>query len=506
VTKKALIQENKSLKEQVEQKDFIISKLQKMLFGPKSERFVKPEVPVNQPSLFGEDPQQKVEDKPVEKQKISYERAKPVKKNRETKRIPLPEDLPRVRVVIEPEEDVSNLTKIGEEVTEVLDIIPPKFQVIQIVRPKYAKPGSETEDVENPILIAPMVHRVIDKGIPSTRLLAYIIISKFVNHLPYYRQIEMFKRIGVTVKSNTINGWIAKVCVLLKPLYDAFCTYHFSKDYLQGDETKIKVLKVKKKGKKAKAHTGWFWVYYDPIGNEVAFIFDPGRGRVYPAQHLKNFSGKLQTDGLDVYTAFDKLDYIELFGCMAHVRRKFDEALKNDKTRAEFVLLKIQALYKIEELARSENYTPQQRLALRQLKAAPIMAELKTYLDGLYDSHQVLPKSAIGIATRYALGRWKYLQRYLHDGAVEIDNNLVENAIRIVALGRKNYLFAGSEKGAQWAAMIYTFVSSAIRQGHNPLEYLTDVLRRLPDIKPSNLHQLFPLNWTPAPSNKYDIF
>jgi len=238
VTKKRLIQENKSLKEQVAQKDLIISKLQKMLFGPKSERFVKQEIPPNQPSLFDKDeqqqPKQTPQDKQEEKQKISYERTRPVKKNRQTGRIPLPQDLPRVRIVIQPEEDVSSLIKIGEEVTEVLDIIPPQFRVIQIVRPKYAKPEAKTGDVENPILIAPLPHRliaplphrVIDKGIPSSRLLAYIIISKFVNHLPYYRQIEMFKRTGVDIKSTTINGWIAKVCVLLKPLYDAFCTHH----------------------------------------------------------------------------------------------------------------------------------------------------------------------------------------------------------------------------------------------------------------------------------------
>jgi len=351
--------------------------------------------------------------------------------------------------------------------------------VIQIVRPIYAKPKAEQQIGTSPIVIAELPSRPIDKGIPSARLLAYLLVSKFVDHLPYYRQVKMFQRAEVDIKTKTINGWIAKVCVLLKVLYDAFCEHHFSKPYLQGDETTIKVLKVKKSGKKGKAHTGYYWVYYDPIDNQVVFIFDPGRGRVYPREHLRDFKGKLQTDGLGVYVEFDKLESITLFGCMAHVRRKFFDALKNDEAIASKVLGMIQQLYKIEDHARKEKYTPAQRLELRQEKAAPIMSELKTYLDEQYDSKQVLPKSAIGIAIR--------------------------NAIRPVALGRKNYLFAGSEQGAKWGAMVYTFLASASRHGHNPMEYLADVLRRLPDTKKSQLHELFPANWSPRPPSDLDL-
>jgi transposase len=495
--------ENKALKERLAQQDLIIAKLQKMVFGPTSERYVKEEVASNQIPLFGGNQMPQAAEK--EKQTITYQRDKPEKKKRETKRIPLPEDLPRIDITIEPLEDVTGFIKIGEEVTEILDIIPPQFRVIRLIRPKYAKPQAKTEEVDHPIVIAPMPSRVIDKGIASTRLMAYIIMSKFIDHLPYYRQIKMFQRIGVNIKSNTINGWIAKNCVLLEPLYDALCKYQFSQPYLQADETTIKVLRIKKTGKKGKAHTGYYWVYYNPIDNHVVFIFDPGRGRVYPAEHLKNFSGKLQTDGLSVYDAFDKLPHIIVLACMAHVRRKFVEALSNDKERAQKVLLKIQQLYKIEEQVREENYSAEQRLNLRQEKALPIMRELKSYLEEQYNSMQVLPKSAIGQAIKYALGQWKYLERYLDDGRVEIDNNLVENAIRPVALGRKNYLFAGSEQGAKWGAIIYTLLGSAIRHGHNPLDYLTDVLRRLPDSKTSQLHQFFPANWTKAPESELDL-
>ncbi|MCP4098669.1 MAG: IS66 family transposase, partial [Planctomycetaceae bacterium] len=201
----------------------------------------------------------------------------------------------------------------------------------------------------------------------------------------------------------------------------------------------------------------------------------------------------------------DKLSNIDLYACMVHIRRKFVDALKNDKKRAEFVLTKIKLLYAIEEQARELNYTSDQRLELRKEKAAPVMAQLKDYLQTQYNSSEVLPKSAIGSAIKYALGRWKYMERYLQDGQVEIDNNLVENAIRPLALGRKNYLFAGSEEGAKWGAIIYTLLGSAIRQGHNPLEYLSDVLRRLPDTKISELHQLFPANWIKKSESKFDI-
>jgi len=404
------------------------------------------------------------------------------------------------------------MVKVREVVTEILDIIPPVFQVIRIVRPIYAQPQAvaeqattEEESVTSPLVIADLPTRPIDKGIPSARLLAYLLVSKFVDHLPYYRQVQMLQRAGVQLNTKTINGWLIRVCGLLKVLYAAFCEQHFQRPYLQADETTIKVLKTKKSKKKGKAHTGYYWVYYDPLDQQVLFIFDLGRGRQYPAQHLQHFQGRLQTDGLSVYTDFDRIEHLSLFGCMAHVRRKFFDAQRNDQVRANKVLGMIRQLYQIEATARENDYTAAQRLALRQQQAAPVMTALKTYLDQQQQSGRVLPKSAIGIAIRYARGQWWKLERYLEDGTVEIDNNLVENAIRPVALGRKNYLFAGSEQGAEWGAIIYTLVASAIRQGHDPVTYLADVLRRLPDTKKSQLHELFPVNWSPRPPTELDL-
>ena len=227
MTNEQLIAENAAQKQQIEglkfdleSKDFIIAKLQKMLFGATSEKQnKKEEIPANQIDLFTG--QLSPEQIPTVKEVISYTRTKAPKK-RTVKREPLPVDLPRVPIVIEPEQDTSGMIKIGETTTEVLDIIPPVFRVLQIIRPKYAHPKAATEDVDQAILVAPMPSRVIPKGIPSARLLAYLIVGKFIQHLPYYRQIQIFQRIGVNIQSNTINGWIQRVCVLLKPLYLSF--------------------------------------------------------------------------------------------------------------------------------------------------------------------------------------------------------------------------------------------------------------------------------------------
>lgn len=516
----SLIEENTALKAEVntlklliEQKDFIIAKLRKLAFGPTSERYTKEEIQANQMSLFAELEAIQAKENALreaiekEEQTITYTRKK--RADQESKsspnRQPLPDHLPRVDVRIEPDQDTTGMIKIGEEVTEILDIIPPEFRVLRLIRSKYADPKAKTQEVEKAVVIAPMPSRVIDRGIPSTRLLAYLLINKFIDHLPYYRQIEIFKRIKVTLRPNTINGWIAKTCVLLKPLYDALCKVHFQQDYLQADESTLKVLKVKKSGKKGKAHTGYYWVYYAPGANNVVFIFDPGRGRKYPATHLVGFKGHLQTDGLNVYDAFDNLDNITLIACMAHIRRKFIDAIPNDKKRAEPIVLLIQQLYEIEAYARKRNYTTEQRLELRKERALPIMNTLKEKLDQLHNDPNVLPSSAMGKAVGYALSRWKYQKRYLDNGAVEIDNNLVENAIRPLALGRKNWLFAGSENGARWGAMIYTLLGSALRHQHNPLEYLTDILRRLPDTKINQLHLLFPQNWKPQETADRDF-
>jgi len=462
--------------------------------------------------LGGQATEQPVIEEVTTIKKLIEEKLKKVTKKK-PKRLPIPEHLPRKDIIIEPAQDVSGWKKIGELVTEELDYIPAKFHVNRYVRPKYARPKSEETDAnissstENTptslpaIVVGSLPERPIPKGIPSAGLLAHILISKFIDHLPYYRQREQFVRIGMEIKAPTINGWVAKTCLFLEVLYDKMCQQVFAQSYLMADETKIKVITEAKAARnnrgKGKTHTGYFWVYYDPLSKNVIFKYDPGRGGKYPAVHLQHFSGHLQTDGYKVYDAFDLLQGVTLLGCMAHVRRKFEEAKDNDEKRANAVLEKIQLLYHIEEYARLEKYTPAQRLAFRKEHARPVMKELKQYLTTELAKPDVFPKSPMGKAIKYALNRWKYLERYLDDGRFEIDNNLVENAIRPVALGRKNYLFAGSPQAAGWAAILYSLLGSAHKHGLNPFDYLKDVIQRIPSTPITQIEQFFPQNWNP---------
>ncbi len=483
--------ENVRLKFAKEQLEYEREQLQRMLFGRKSERYVS-ETPDSQLSLFEKAIEEK-EEVTVKEVVKSHARKKATKKR--TGRQALPADLPRKEVIIEPEEDVTGWKKIGEEVTEELDITPARFEVIRYIRPKYARPEVTENEEDKTIVIGKLPTRVIEKGIPSAGLLAHILVSKFVDHLPYYRLIQIFQRIGMKMNPTTINNWVAKSCELLEVLYLKHCALLFAKNYLMADETTIQVMDKEKKGK---THRGYFWVYLDPLRGQVCFKYDKGRGRIYPAEHLSEFSGFLQTDGYKVYDAFDKLAHIKLGACLAHVRRKFENAIGNYEEQAKHALNMMQELYAIERYCREEKMSPEQRHNYRQKESITILEKLKEWLNEQYDSQQHLPQSAFGKAVEYALKRWTYVKRFLDDGRYEIDNNLVENAIRPVAIGRKNYLFAGSHQGARWAAIIYSLVSSAKAVGHNPQEYLKDVLQRLPDQHLKNVHELLPMNWTPS--------
>jgi len=266
----------------------------------------------------------------------------------------------------------------------------------------------------------------IEKGIAGPGLLAQIIIDKFVDHLPIYRQIERFKREGIKLSSSTINGWQEAVCNLLEPLYDTLKHRVLSQGYLQVDETPIQVLDKSKKGK---THRGYHWVYYSPFEKTVLFDYRDGRSREGPSRLLKNFKGYLQTDGYKVYDSFGDKKSITLLNCMAHARRGFEKALDYDKSKAEYAMGMFQKLYEIERQAREENLEPDQCHKLRLDSSLPVLNELGKWLYETYKT--VLPKSAIGKAITYCIPRWDNLMAYLNDGLLEIDNNLVENAIRL---------------------------------------------------------------------------
>jgi transposase len=456
-----------------------LTELKRLIFGSKHERFSPSQRP-DQLSLGLDAQQQAAGERKTET--IQYTRTKTEDK-KQPQRLPLPSHLPRERVVIEPKEDVSGLKSIGEEITEELEYVPGKLFVRQYVRPKYAKANGEG------VITADLPLRPIEKGIAGPGLLAQTIIDKYCDHLPVYRQIERFKREGVTLASSTVGEWIAQTCTLLAPLYDTLKKEILSSDYLQADETPIKVLDKDKKGT---THRGFHWVYHAPVKRLVLFDYREGRGRDGPRDLLKDFQGYLQTDGYGVYDEFDKIDGIMLVNCFAHVRRKFDQALENDRVLAEQALTMIQHLYAVERDIREEKMDC---LCARKEKSDPILDQLWNWMEE--NRHKVLPKSLIGEAIHYALYRKNQLSVFLTDEKLLIDNNLIENAIRPVAIGRKNYLFAGSHEGARRAAMLYSFLGTCKMHGVNPFEWLRDILTRIPAHHASKLFELLPHNWKP---------
>ena len=455
-----------------------LAQLKRMIFGSKSERFVQQDP--GQLSL-GLDLAQ-IETPQQETEELTYTRKKSKGQGKESPvRLPLPSHLHREVIVIEPEEDVTGAKKIGEVVTEILEYTPGKFYVEKYIRPKYVLPEDKG------IVIGDLPSLPIPRGNAGAGLLAHLMISKYVDHLPFYRQVQQFKRQDITIAESTISGWFSAVCRLLEPLYENLIDKIKQSSYLMADEVPIPVLSKDKPGS---THKGYHWVYRSPLDKLVVFDYQKGRSRDGPREFLKSFRGALQTDGYQAYDEFENKEGITLLACMAHVRRKFDQAMDNDPTRATYALGKIQQLYKIERKAREENLSQEQRKELRQKEARPILEELENWMkDQLV---QVLPRSAIGEALAYSLKLWKRLIRYIDDGCWEIDNNGVENSIRPVALGRKNYMFSGSHEAARYAAMMYSFLGTCKINNVEPFSWLRDVLTRIQDHSINKLEELLP--------------
>ena len=448
-----------------------------MIFGSKSERFVPP-VDSAQIALFGMT-QNEQPDTP--KETITYQRRKPTKKKNPV-RLALPAHLPRVEEIIEPNEELTGAKKMGETITEFLEYIPGKLFVKKLVRPKYILPD------EQRIVIGELPSLPIPRSNVGPGLLAHIMVSKFTDHLPFYRQIQQFKRQGVEIAESTMNDWFTGTCRLLDPLYERLKEKVQGVDYLMADETPIPVLT---KDKPNATHKGYHWVYFAPTEKLVCFDYRQGRGREGPEAFLKDFHGAIQTDGYSVYDSFEKPGKIKLLACMAHARRKFDKALDSDRQRAEQALKLFQPLYNIEHEARELNLSFDERKTARQEKSIKHLSELESWLKT--NVVEVLPKSVMGQAIAYSLNLWPRLQRYIENGHWEIDNNLVENSIRPVALGRKNYLFAGSHEGAKRAAMMYSFLGTCKKNNVEPFTWLKDVLTIIPDWSILRLDELLPI-------------
>ena len=481
---------------------FELDQIKRLIFGSKSERFVPTQVN-SQLGLFGSGVEVPA---PAVTEIKKVEILKPVRaassKPHPGRNI-FPAHLARVVETIEPAEYLAKpeaYTKIGEAVTEELDCEPAKLFVRQYVRPKYLLKEDKTALIEaSKIVIADLPIRPIEKGVAGVGLLVQILTDKFIDHLPLYRISKRFKRDGVDISDSTMGDWITQCCTLLFILYERLRMEVLKDGYIQVDETHIDVMDPKTKGK---THHGYYWVYRNPVRRLVWFDYQPSRsGKPEGAilDGLKGYRGYMQNDGYKVYEAFEKQEEITLLCCMAHARRKFFEAPDFPQLK-EHALTQFGQLYDVEREARDHELGHEARHGLRQQKSTPVLHSFGQWLKD--NICQTTPRSPTGKAFEYAVQRWTKLCAYTTDGKLEIDNNGVENTIRPVAIGRKNYMFAGSHEGAKRAAMLYSFFGTCQQHNVNPREWLTDVLRRIPSHPVNRIEELLPYQWKLSQKNE----
>jgi transposase len=480
-----------SRSEQIEHLKLVIEKLRRRVFGIKSEKIV---VQLEQLELHLEE----LESAQAEMETAIEAVAPAVEVKPRSARKPLPEHLPREVVTHLPQGDCCSgcggaLRKFGEDVSEQLEYIPESFKVIRHVRPKFVCSGCDR------VVEAPAPSRPIERGLAGPAFLAHVLVSKFSDHLPLYRQSEIYARQGVEIERSTLAGWVGAVSELLTPLLDALQKHVLGGTKLHADDTPIPVLAPGN----GKTKTGRLWTYVRddrPAGEDTApavwFAYSEDRKGEHPRQHLKNFKGALQADA---YAGFHHLygdGAIYEVACWAHARRKFHEihAIHASPITTE-ALARIGALYRIEEEVRGKP--ADLRLSIRQTRARPLIDELHKWMEKMLRS--LSTKSDTAGAIRYALARWRALSRYIDDGLLEIDNSAAERALRAVALGRKNYLFAGSDSGGERAATFYSLIGSAKLNGLDPELYLRTVLVQIADHPVSRISQLLPWNLVPTP-------
>ena len=473
----SLEQENSYLKFQIEQ-------FKRAMYGSKKERFIASENPEQLSIPFEVDEQKVIEAVEAVVEEITYERKKAGSKNHPG-RLALPSHLLVNEIILEPTENVEGLKSIGQEITDELEYSPAKLHINRYIRNKYITPEDEQGNQE--VKIASLDFRPIPKCIAGPDLLAKIVVDKFVDHLPLYRQIQRFSREGVDIPPSTVDSWIKLTSQVLRPLYECHYQHTILNGYLQVDESPIK---VQDKDKKGATHTGFMWVYHAPILKSVYFDYRKGRTQEGPQEMLNGFKGYLQTDGYSAYLQFGQKQEITHVGCWAHARRYFEKALDYNEANASHVMILIQKLYDIERKATLLKLDPDERKNLRLEESHPILNEIGTYIA--VQSRIELPKSPLGKAYDYCLNRWNTLLDYLKDGNLQIDNNLIENAIRPLALGRKNYLFAGSHDAANNIAMYYSFFATCKKNDVNPLKWLSYVLKNINNTKIPDLNKLLP--------------
>ena len=459
--------------------------LKRQLFGKKSEKLNPAQ------RLLFENLYEEVRVKLQQQQEPEVTRPKSGNNVNHRGRKPLPSDLPRKIIEIEPTEKekiclVCHKPKqrIGSEETEKLEYVPASFYVKKYMRYKYA-----CKDCESNISIGQLPAMAIDKGIAGEGLLAHIITSKYCDHSPLNRLENILSRHGVDINVSTMCDWVGKSADLLEPLVKRMHEKILESPKINTDDTPITVKSQKRRGS---TYNGYLWVYVDDKNN-VVFDFTPNRSREGPLKFLGTYSGYVQADAYSGYDEFFRKSDATEVGCHAHARRKFEYALDSDPVRAARMLVLWGRLYDIERKAKKDNYSSRQLLELRQKEAKTILADIKNAIAEY--QNQVLPKSPMGKAITYALNQWDALNRYIDNPILDIDNNISERTLRMVVIGRKNYLFAGSEAGAERAAIIYSLVASCKLNGIDPFRYFRDVLARV-SIHPANkIDELLPSEW-----------
>jgi len=465
----------------------LLDKLQRMLFGAKSEKIVRQ---VQQLGLQLEE-LEVCRGEEVTAPLLTEDAASVEPLSDRPSRRSLPEQLPREVETHLPDTSCcpgcgGTLREFGEDVSEVLEYVPVSFKVIRHVRPKFSCGRCQR------VVEASAPSRPIPRSYAGPGLLAHVLVSKFADHTPLYRQSEIYAREGVDLDRSTLAGWVGAASALLAPLVDALRSHVLAASKLHADDTPVPVLAPGN----GKTKTGRLWTYVRdgrPCGDTappaVWFTFSPDRRGEHPQGHLKSFRGTLQADAYAGFHPLYEGGRIIEAACWAHARRKFHDILAATQSpTASEAIRRIGELYTIEKEVRGSP--PERRFAIRQARARPVIEDLRVWFDATLQT--LSAKSDMAAAIRYALSRWAALTRYLDDGAVEIDNNAAERVLRVVALGRKNYLFAGSNRGGERAAAFYSLIGTAKLNGLNPELYLRHVLTQIGDHPINRIAELLP--------------
>lgn len=482
-----------SARAEIEKLRFQLARFKRSQFGRSSEKI---ERTIEQLELaietLNEDHAQQIAGVPAGAETIgvtSEPTAKPARR-------PLPEHLPREEIVYPGACSCPNcggtLRKIGTDVTETLDYVPGRFKVIRHVREAFSCRVCET------VVQTPAPNHTIARGRAGPGLLAHIVVGKFDDHLPLYRQAEIYARDGVGLETSTLSGWVGSTAAALAPLLETLQRDVLGSDVLHGDDTPVPVLAPGA----GKTKTGRLWTYVRderPYCGErppaAVFFYSPDRKGEHTVAHLKAFTGVLHADGYAGFNGLYEGGRIVEAACWAHARRKFfDVHVANGSTIAQEALDRIGALYGVEAVI--NGMSPGERHRQRQAKSKPIAQALKAWAEET--SPKLSGRSDLAAAFRYMLARWMALNRCFDDGRLSLDNNPAERALRGVAIGRKNYLFAGSDRGGERAAAMYSLIETAKLNGIDPEAYLRDVLARIADHPNNRISELLPWNWQPA--------